>query len=436
MISPRGLFYGWIVVATSAVGLFLGAFPIVVFSFGVFFHAFVREFDASRAAVSLAFAIHNVVSGIFAVIIGRLVDRTGARNVILPGLASVAAMLLSANAIGSTVTALYLFYAALGVVAPATTTVPYALVVSRWFDRRRGLALGGMMVGLGLGATAMPVVAQRLIASFGWRHAFAIVGAAMLTIAVPIVGILLRDAPEQMGLLPDGASASTARARTGSHLDGVTWWDARRSGTFWLLIAIFVLLAASVHACVIHMPQLFADRGATVEHAALASSVVGVALLVGRIGCGYFLDRYFGGRVALLISGGAALGIALLWTGSAGALALVGAFLVGLAMGAEVDIIAFLMSRYFGLRSLGAIVGFAFGAFVIAGGVGPFVMGFAFDRTGSYRVPLAGFCVAAMAAAALVTRLGPYRFGVPPRDDETARVQAGREAEREAERGI
>lgn len=102
-----------------------------------------------------------------------------------------------------------------------------------------------------------------------------------------------------------------------------------------MLIAVFVLLAASVHACVIHLPQLFADRGATPENAALASSVVGLALLVGRIGCGYFLDRYFGARVALVLCLSAALDIALLWTGSARGPALAGAFLVGLGMGAE-----------------------------------------------------------------------------------------------------
>jgi cyanate permease len=88
------------------------------------------------------------------------------------------------------------------------------------------------------------------------------------------------------------------------------------------------------------------------------------------------------------------------------------AFLVGLGLGSEVDIIAFLMSRYFGLRSLGRTVGFAFGAFVLAGGIGPLVMGFSFDRSGSYRVPLAGFFAATLVAAALVARLGAYRFGV------------------------
>jgi MFS family permease len=217
-----------------------------------------------------------------------------------------------------------------------------------------------------------------------------------------------------MGLFPDGRSAGTLDS--GSRLGGVAWRDARQSSTFWLLIAVFVLLAASVHACVIHMPQLFADRGATAENAASAASVVGFALLVGRIASGYFLDRYFGGSIALVICLGAALGIALLGIGGAGRVALAGAFLVGLGMGAEVDVIAFLMSRYFGVQSLGATVGFAFGGFVVAGGVGPLVMGFAFDRTGSYRLPLAAFGVAAIAAAVLVTRLPPYRFE-PPRDD-------------------
>jgi hypothetical protein len=81
-------------------------------------------------------------------------------------------------------------------------------------------------------------------------------------------------------------------------------------------------------------------------------------------------------------------------------------------MGSEVDIIAFLMSRYFGLRSLGRTIGVAFGAFVLAGGIGPLVMGLSFDRTGSYGLPLAGFFAATLVAGALVARLGPYRFGV------------------------
>jgi len=276
----------------------------------------------------------------------------------------------------------------------------------------------------------MPMLAQRLIADFGWRTAFALVGCAILVIPIPIVALLLRDTPAEMDMLPDGGIQTAAPPAARDHPDGLTWDESRRSGTFWMMVTAFVLLAASVHACVIHMPELFADRGATPQTAAMASSVVGLALLVGRIGCGYFLDRYFGPHVALAVCGLAALGIALLWIGTGGVPALAAAFLVGLGMGSEVDIIAFLMSRYFGLRSLGRTIGFAFGAFVVAGGVGPLVMGLAFDRTGSYRVPLAGFFAATLVAAAFVARLGPYRFGVRLVCDTRtiARAEAGPQA--------
>jgi MFS family permease len=405
-------FYGWVVVASAAVGLFLGAFPIVVVSFGVFFKSYVQEFHASRAAISLAFTIHNFVAALLTVFVGRLCDRVGARKVILPGLALLGLILLSAEAMGSKLWQLYLFYSVLGVVGGATVSVPYGVVVSRWFNRRRGLAIGLMMAGIGAGSIFMPPLAQRLIASFGWRNAFAIVGCAILAVPIPIVGALLKERPEQMGLMPDGDSELGALVPTHGQEEGATWREIRCSGTFWLMIAAFVLVAATVTACLIHLPELFADRGASTRGAALASSIAGVALLVGRVGSGYFLDRYFGRNVAIFIFANIAVGVALLWTGSTGVPALVGAFLVGLGFGAEVDIIAYLMGRYFGLRALGTAFGFAFGAFVLAGGLGPLLMGVAFDHTGSYRAPLAAFFAASLVAAALIGRLGPYRYGV------------------------
>jgi MFS family permease len=420
MKRQSSFFYGWVVVATAALGLLFGAFPIVVFSFGVFFKAYIQEFHASRAAISLAFTLHNFITALLAVFIGRLADRFGARKVIVPGLGIIGLILLSSEAMGSNLWQLYVFYSALGVVGGATTSVPYGLVVSRWFNRRRGLALGLMMVGLGAGAILMPPLAQLLIARFGWRAAFAIVGCAILTIPMPIVGLLLRETPERMGLLPDGGWGANASMSPARQLEGLTWREICRSGTFWLMIAAFVLMAASVHACIIHLPELFADRGASMKGAAVASSVLGLAVLVGRIGTGYFLDRYFGPHVALFIFVNAALGVAVLWTGSRGMPALIGAFLVGLGFGAEVDLIAYFMSRYFGLRSLGTAFGFGFGAFILAGGLGPLIMGFAFDHTGSYRVPLAGFFVATIVAATLMSRLGPYRYATRKADSETS----------------
>jgi MFS family permease len=104
--QPR-FFYGWVVVATAALGLFLGAFPISVSSFGMFFPSYMREFHAGRASISLTFAIHNCISGFLAFGIGRLADRFGARTVILSGTALLGVILLSAETIGSSVWQLY-----------------------------------------------------------------------------------------------------------------------------------------------------------------------------------------------------------------------------------------------------------------------------------------------------------------------------------------
>jgi MFS family permease len=415
-------FYGWVVVATSALGLLFGVFPIVVSSFTIFFKSYLGEFHAGRGAISLALTVHNFFAAFFAAWIGHLTDRFGARKVILPGLGILSLVLLAAETIGSKLWQLYLFYAALGLVSSTTTSVPYGVVVSRWFNRRRGLALGLTMAGLGVGGIVAPPMVQSLIAGYGWRSAFAIAGGAILLVPMPIVGLLLKETPQRMKMLADGEAAMPTAPR---QPEGLTWREIRNTPTFWVMIPAFVLAAASIAACGAHIAALFSDRGETSASAALAASVVGLALLLGRAGAGFFLDRYFGPRVAVVVFAAAACGMALLWTGLTGVPALVGTFLVGLGFGAEGDIIAYLMSRYFGLRALGVAFGFAFGAFILASGVGPAIMGFAFDHTGSYSAPLAGFSIACLAAAALLGRLGPYRFALTPKVEAPAGTRAG-----------
>jgi cyanate permease len=136
------------------------------------------------------------------------------------------------------------------------------------------------------------------------------------------------------------------------------------------MIAIFMTTSASVHACFIHLPQIVAHAGASTTRAAIITSVLGSAVLIGRVGTGYFLDRYFGPYVTSFLFLSGATGVALLLAGAANSTVYTAAFLVGLAFGAEMDVMAFLLSRYFGLRNLGKAFGIAFGAFVLAGGRG------------------------------------------------------------------
>jgi len=406
---PR-IFYGWVIVFTAGIGLLLGYAPVFVYSFSVFIKSLAQDFHTSRTSISFAFTLANVMQSVGAPLIGRLVDRFGAHKVIVPSNVIFGLVIISFKYFSTSLWQLYAFFIVIGLIGTGTAPVPYGIVVSRWFDRRRGLALGLMMMGLSSGAILMPPIAQRLIVLFGWRTAYAIVGFVVLAISVPVVGIFLKDSPEKMGLQPDGEPDLNTGSTERKNEQGVNWSVARREPTFWFLAGAFFLLGASVHACVIHLVPMLTDRGISVERAAFASSLLGVALLIGRVFTGYFLDRFFGPHVAMLLFSGVAVGISLFLTGAGGSLPLLAVFLVGLGMGAEADIIAYLTSRYFGLRSFGEIYGYLFATFTLAGALGPVLMGVGFDHLGSYRAPLLFFLAATLVATALLSRLGPYIY--------------------------
>jgi len=406
---PR-IFYGWVIVFTAGVGLLLGYAPVFVYSFSVFIKSLAQDFHTSRASISFAFTLANVMQSVGAPLIGRLVDRFGAHKVIVPSTVIFGLVIISFKYFSTNLWQLYAFFIVIGFIGTGAAPVPYGIVVSRWFDRRRGLALGLMMMGLSSGAILMPPIAQHLIILFGWRTSYAIVGFVVLAISVPVVGIFLKDSPEKMGLQPDGEPDLNTGSTARKNEQGVNWSVARREPTFWFLASAFFLLGASVHACVIHLVPMLTDRGISVERAAFASSLLGVALLIGRVFTGYFLDRFFGPHVAMLLFSGVAVGISLFLTGAGGSLPLLAVFLVGLGMGAEADIIAYLTSRYFGLRSFGEIYGYLFATFTLAGALGPVLMGVGFDHLGSYRAPLLFFLAATLVATALLSRLGPYIY--------------------------
>jgi MFS family permease len=403
---PR-FFYGWWIVVVSAIGLGLGYGPIIVYSFGVFIKPLTQELHSNRASISLAFTLANLLQSVSSPLAGRLADRFGARRVILLSTVILALLLVSSHLLSAKLWDLYVFYGLLGFVGSGPAPIPY--VISRWFDRSRGLALGLTMFGIGSGAILMPALAQRLIAMLGWRSTYMVIGLLVLVVSVPVVAFFLKESPEEMGLLPDGAIAVQAAEKQNTG-EGMAWRDARRSKAFSLMVGAIFLVSASVHGCVLHLVPLLSDQGVSSNRVALATSLLGSALLIGRVGSGYLLDRFFAPRVAMCLFGAAACGIALLRMGAASGLVFLAVFLIGLGMGAEVDVIAYLVSRYFGLRAFGEVYGYAFASYVLAGALGPWLMGLGFDRSGSYGSVLVGFLLATLLAVVLMTRLGPYRF--------------------------
>ncbi|HKZ79482.1 MAG TPA: MFS transporter [Pyrinomonadaceae bacterium] len=403
------IFYGWWVVVIAGIGLFMGYGAVISFTFGVFSNPLGQEFGWSRTEISLAYSLSLIVYCAATPFMGRLVDRLGARKVIVPSVLIFGFSLLSFHFLAGNLWHFYAIYILMGLVGGGSSLVPYSGVISHWFDKRRGLALGLAAIGVGSSTFLMPSLAYALIAAAGWRGAYSILGVMVMIVTVPVVGLFLVEKPQMMGLLPDGETAVHEGPSPQSR-EGMTSGEALRTSTFWLLFVAFFLIGISVVGCLIHLVPMLTDRGISHRTAALATSVLGGAVILGRVASGYLLDRLLASYVAVFFFLGAASGILLLWNGVIGGWAFVAAFLIGMGMGAENDIVAYAVSRYFGLRAYGEIYGYALISFALGGVVGPLLMGIGFDRTGSYRLVLGVFMLATLLGAGLMTRLGPYRL--------------------------
>ena len=404
------IFYGWWVVLAASIGLALHAGPLIVPTFGVFLKPLSQEFGWSRTQISFAFSLFTLGLTITMPLIGRLVDRWGARKVIVRAVLLFGLGVLSLAFLSAHLWHFYAVYLFLGIVGSGTAMVPYTKVISRWFDRKRGLALGLAAATFSVSASLMPPLTQSLIATVGWRHAYEILGFLVMIITIPAVMLWLKESPQVMGLAPDGETLEPAKMATQrGPEEGMSFQEARQIGTFWLMGGAFFLISVCFHGSIIHLVPLLTDRGFSPQSAVLVASLTSMAGLIGKVGVGYLLDRCFAPYVAACFFCGFALGLLLLWSGMAGGVVLIAVVLVGLGIGAEIDVMPYMVSRYFGLRAFGEIYSYTFAIFTLGGVIGPLLMGAAFDAMGSYRLVLGTFVLVALTAAGFMSRLGPYR---------------------------
>jgi len=402
------VFYGWWIVLVAGVGLFLCYIPTVSFTFGLFSEPLSREFNWTRTGISLAFSLSLIAMCVAMPLVGRLVDRFGARKVIVPSVLILGMCFMSFYFLSNSLGQFYAVYIVMGLVGGGSATLPYSGVIAHWFDRKRGLALSLAAAGAGLGSLVVPPLVHAVITSMGWRSAYLLMGLTTILVTAPAVTFFLKETPQMMDLLPDGEAVEQASAHTPSQDEGISCGEALHSGVFWMICIGFFFVASSVIGCLIHLVPMLTDRGMSSRSAALAVALLGGASLLGGVAAGYLLDRFFASYVSLSFFMGAGLGILFLWSGAVGGLAFAAASLIGLGMGAAGQIIPYLVSRYFGLRSFGEIYSYALISFSLGGVVGPVVMGMSFDYTGSYRLVLSTFLLATLIAAGLMMRLGPY----------------------------
>ncbi|MGA2809940.1 MAG: MFS transporter [Candidatus Acidiferrum sp.] len=389
-------YHGWRVVLAACLGVMAGFGSLFVYTFTVFVKPLGRAFGWNREAVSLGFAIAAMTVGLSSPLIGRLIDRFGPRRIILPCMTVFGCGIASLALLGSGLWQFYLTCFLIGVVGNGAAHLAYARSIATWFERRLGMALAFVMVGAGLGAMILPVVAQSVVTRFGWRAAYASLGALALLFGLPLSWRYIVDrGPRQEPSAPSVHS-------------GLTWQQGVRSLAFWIIVAVLFVSSISMNGAITHLSALLTDRGITAGDAAWCAAVLGGLSVLGRIATGWLLDRFFAARVAVVVNLVTAAGVVLLAEANsflAGALA---AALLGIGAGGEAAITPYLLTRYFGLRAFSTLYGFTWTFYAAAGAIGPVLLGRAFDSTGSYSSLLVVLALALSVAAGMNLLLPRY----------------------------
>jgi predicted MFS family arabinose efflux permease len=386
-----------LVLLTACCGVFVSFASVVIYTFGVFLKPLTETFGWSRAQVSLAFTCTALTVAVCSPFIGRLLDRFPARRIVIPCTVVYGCTFASLAFLTPHIAHLLVAFVVLGVVGNGTAQLGYARVVSAWFDRSRGRALAAVMAGSGAGSMIFPPLAQALITAYGWRAAYAILGAGILAIAVPLASLFLFE-PES-----ERPAASVQAPRRKESLA-----SALLSFPFVGVSAALLLFSFATNGLYAHWAPLLTDRGVGAEAAATVLSVAGFAALVSKLSTGYLLDRFRAGRAVAVLLACCAGGFAFVITGHTISIAFCAAILVGAGMGAESDAVPFLLTRYFGLSRFSELYGYTWCVYAVAGALGPLVMGQFFDRTGSYQTVLLVSLAMVVAAAALFASLPAY----------------------------
>lgn len=391
----------WWIVFACACGLLVGTGSILIFSFGVFLKPVTQDLGVSRGDLSTALGLGAWLVALACPIVGWLIDRFGARQIMLPGILLFALAVAGFGLMQATpLFLIFLIFGIVGFIGGVQTPIPYAAVLTRWFDRERGMALGLATAGVGLGVTLIPQLAAFLIDRFGWRDAYFGLAISIVVLAWLPVALFVREPPA-------GQAAGTAPTAA---LPGIEAAEALKSWHFWALTLGFFLGALAINGTIVHIVPLLTDRGMPLQLATGALSAAGLAIIVGRVFCGWCLDRFWGPYVAVCFFLLPMAGIVLLGSGLAYPVPLVGAALCGAGIGAEIDLMAFFISRYFGLKAYGKIYGLMFMVFNIGTGAGPALGGRAFDMFHSYFQIFVVFELALAVTCVFLVRLGDYAY--------------------------
>jgi MFS family permease len=413
-VLPKRLpfFYGWVIVFVSLVSLLLewGARS----SFSVFYVAILKEFGWSRASTALIYSLFIFNYGLISPLSGVLIDKFGPRKTISAG-AFILALGAFACSKASQVWHLYIFWGLIGAAGISISAfVPHTVVISRWFLKRRGMALGIISSGTGLGSL-LTFFVQYLIELFGWRTAYVIMGAAILVVIVPLAAFFQRSRPEDMGLLPDGAERNTdtiavikmdtsAYPLLGEKQSIYHEWTllkATKDSSFWALFScLFCFNGVAIGFLLAHQVAFVIDIGHTATFAALIFGIFGITQFIGQ-SFGFITDRIGrekGYTLACLLSFLGVLCIFSVKDTMRPWLLYSYGILTGLGTGLMLPAVSGAAADLFQGRHFGSIYGLITFGFGMGGAMSSWLGGYIFDAFGGYKIAfiisMLGLCAA------------------------------------------
>lgn len=395
------MFHGWYVVAAAFIILFAGFG--VAYAFGAFFLPLAETFAATRAEVSAVFAYAAALIFITGAASGRLADRYGPRRIVLAGVVLIIIGLAGSAGAASlgAVTACFTLGIGLGV---GCVYVPSIGTVQRWFSRRRALASGVAVTGIGLGTLTLPLVAGVALEHYDWRTVLLLLAALVAVLCLPAL-ILLEADPARRGLGPDGA-AEVAPAATGNDR-GAPWHRLLRERAFVQLYAAQCLMSFVVMLPFVHLVPSAEDHGIATTRAVALVGLVGLGSTVGRIAIGFVADRLGRARTLAFLFGLSGLAC-LLWASAASyPVFVLFALGYGTCYGGFIALMPALLADYFAGPRLASIIGVQYTSAAVGSLLGPITAGYIFDHSGSYTMALVGAAGLCLGAALLIASTPP-----------------------------
>jgi predicted MFS family arabinose efflux permease len=385
---------GWRLILAALLGTALGLPVLPFYTVGIFAPVWAEEFGWSFAGIFGGLIVTTAVLLLGGPLVGHLIDRRGARTIAAISIAGLGLGYTTLAMLDGSLVHYYVSWALLSLAGIGATSISFTCAINGTFIERRGLALGLALCGIGLFAFAVKPLAGWLIEVAGWRVAISTIGLLPLLIGAPVV-LWGLPAKQMTEVRPE--------------LSGLTLKEAVRTRAFKIMVCAFIAISFGNGAPIPHLENILRTAHIDARQIVTLTSFIGVALIAGRLAGGWLLDKVWAPALGAAVLAVAATGG---WILSQQTItpteAAVAILLLGFAGGAEVDLLPYLTARYMGVRSYGVVYGTIFGLFSVGAGMGPSVLGLAYDRLGSYSQIMTACVLLLLLAAGLLLSLGRY----------------------------